>query len=249
VRIRGYAEGTPCWAELCTPDPDAAAAFYQELFGWQLDDGVFRLGGHAVAGLRAGPPPAPAWLTYLATEDLAELGERVTGGGGTVVVAPAEVGDRGRGALFRDSCGAVFGGWQRGTLAGAQIAAEPDTVCWSDLAGEERVAAAFYGTIFGWTVQPGVLTPEREYRDLAVHGRVVAGLIPLPPERAAEAAWWTTIEVSDRAATVQRCLDLGGRVALGSVNVSVGGYARLADPLGAPFGVIELIPHLRGWSG
>jgi predicted enzyme related to lactoylglutathione lyase len=247
VRIRGYAEGTPCWAELSTPDPDAASAFYHGLFGWLLDDGVFRLGGLAVAGLRAGPAPG-AWLTYLATDDVAGLGKLVVDGGGEVLAAPAEVGDRGRSALFRDAGGAVFGGWQRGTLAGAQIAAEPDTVCWSDLVGDERAMAEFYGTIFGWTVQPGALAPDREYRDLAVHGRVVAGLVPLPPERAAQAHWATTIEVIDRAATVQRCLDLGGRVMLGSVNVPPGGYARLADPLGASFGVIELIPHLRGWS-
>jgi len=245
VRIRGYAEGTPCWAELCTPDPDVAADFYQGLFGWRRDGDVFRRDGLAVAGLREG---APAWLTYLSTGDLAGLARQVVDSGGTVVAPPAGFGDRGRGALFTDACGAVFGAWQRGTLAGAQIAAEPDTVCWSDLAGEEKVAAAFYGTVFGWTVQPGALTPERDYRDLAAHGRVVAGLIPLPPERAGEASWWTTIEVSDRAGTVRRCLELGGRVTMGSVDVSVGGYARLADPLGAAFGVIELIPHLRGWS-
>ena len=116
------------------------------------------------------------------------------------------------------------------------------------MSSDAVVSAAFYGTVFGWTVQSGALTPERDYRDLAVHGRVVAGLIPLPPERAGEASWWTTIEVTDRAAIVRRCLELGGRVTMGSVNVSVGGYARLADPLGAAFGVIELIPHLRGWS-
>ncbi|OLB65240.1 MAG: hypothetical protein AUI10_07725 [Actinobacteria bacterium 13_2_20CM_2_72_6] len=245
--MRGYAEGTPCWAELCAPDPDVAAAFYQGLFGWQVEDGAFRLGGLAVAGLRTGPVP-PGWLTYVATDDVAELGKRVADGGGTVVDPPAELGDLGRRALFRDAAGAVFGGWQRRTLAGAQVAAEPDTVCWSDLAADERAAVAFYGKLFGWTVQPGALAPEREYRDLAVHGRVVAGLIPLPPERAGAAQWWTTIEVSDRTATVQRCLDLGGRVTLGSVNVPVGGYSRLADPLGASLGVIELIPHLRGWS-
>ena len=245
MRIRGYAEGTPCWAELCTADPDVAADFYQKLFGWRRDGDVFRRDGLAVAGLRGG---SQGWLTYLATDDLAGLAREVTESGGTVVAPPAEFADRGRGAMFTDACGAVFGAWQRGTFAGAQIAAEPDTVCWSDVAGEEKVAAAFYGKVFGWTVQPAALAPEREYRDLAVHGRVVAGLVPLPPERAGEASWWTTIEVSDRAATVQRCLELGGMVTMGSVNVAVGGYARLADPLGAGFGVIELIPHLRGWS-
>ena len=59
-------------------------AIDQGLFGWQVEDGVFRLGGLAVAGLRTGPVP-PGWLTYVATDDVAELGKRVADGGGTVV--------------------------------------------------------------------------------------------------------------------------------------------------------------------
>ena len=43
MRVRGYAEGVPCWAELESSDPGGAAAFYRELFGWRYDpDGVFR---------------------------------------------------------------------------------------------------------------------------------------------------------------------------------------------------------------
>ena len=47
-------------------------------------------------------------------------------------------------------------------------------------------------------------------------------------------------------AAVQRCLDLGGRVLQGPVDLLVGRYTRLVDPLGATFSVIELIPELRG---
>ena len=55
-----YAQGTPNWVELMTPDQRAAAEFYGALFGWQmvenpLDDGhvyiVGSLQGDAVAGI------------------------------------------------------------------------------------------------------------------------------------------------------------------------------------------------------
>ena len=51
MRVRGYAPGTPCWAEVASPDPVAARAFYGGLFGWQFnDDGHFTHNGRAVAG-------------------------------------------------------------------------------------------------------------------------------------------------------------------------------------------------------
>jgi predicted enzyme related to lactoylglutathione lyase len=251
VRIRGYADGTPCWAELHSTDPVKAAVFYAELFGWQLDGAVFQRDGLGVAGLRTEPADTPIWMTYFAIDDLAALSDRVTGSGGTVVAAPAAVGDRGQAALFRDVGGALFGAWQRGTFAGAQVGTEPDAVSWSDLdTRDEDGAIAFYGKVFGWSAQPGAVAADRGYRDWVVNERVVGGMMPLAPWAVEVAPQWrTTVEVRDIAATVQRCLDLGGRVALGSVKVPVGRYTRLTDPLGAPFGVMEMIPELRGLPG
>ena len=34
----GYPAGVPCWIDTSQPDPEAAARFYGELFGWELDD-------------------------------------------------------------------------------------------------------------------------------------------------------------------------------------------------------------------
>jgi predicted enzyme related to lactoylglutathione lyase len=35
--VTSYATGQPCWADVTSPDVDAAAAFYGELFGWRAD--------------------------------------------------------------------------------------------------------------------------------------------------------------------------------------------------------------------
>lgn len=40
-----YKDGSPNWVDLGTPDVDAAAGFYQGLFGWD-----FRPGGEEVGG-------------------------------------------------------------------------------------------------------------------------------------------------------------------------------------------------------
>ena len=34
----GYIPGVPCWVDTSQPDPEAAAAFYRGLFGWELED-------------------------------------------------------------------------------------------------------------------------------------------------------------------------------------------------------------------
>ena len=32
----GYIAGVPCWIDTTQPDPDAAAGFYSDLFGWKF---------------------------------------------------------------------------------------------------------------------------------------------------------------------------------------------------------------------
>ena len=58
----GYPPGVPCWIDTAQPDPDAAVAFYGDLFGWEFEDRmpldapgnyfVGRLHGRDVAGGR-----------------------------------------------------------------------------------------------------------------------------------------------------------------------------------------------------
>ncbi len=36
----GHIAGVPCWVDTAQPDPDAAAAFYRGLFGWELEDAM-----------------------------------------------------------------------------------------------------------------------------------------------------------------------------------------------------------------
>lgn len=255
LRIRGYAPATPCWAELMIPDPAAAIAFYSGLFGWEahpteVGSTVFTLGGAAAAGVVAAPAAdQPAgWLTYISTEDINATVTAVSDAGGAVLRPPTAVGDRGQMAVCADPEGAVFAVWQRGTFRGAQVASEPNAVCWSDLATRDMAAAVtFYGKVFGWADQPGSLAGELEYFEWAVQNRVVAGMFALGEEVPAgvPAHWRTTFEVDDCGEIARRCVELGGQVALAPMGVGAGTYAQLLDPAGAAFGVIELIPQLR----
>ena len=249
MRVRGYAGGTPCWTELVTPDPAAAAAFYAGVLGWSGADGApeFRRDGLPVAGLRQGDPAGPAgWLSYVATDDLAGTAERAEQNGGAVVAPPYEVPGRGRAAMVADPAGAVLGLWQRDGFAGAAVANEPGAVCWTDLATPDPAAVEpFYRAVFGWERKEADYVPE-EYYEWHAAGRPVAGVRPFgeydPP--GGPSYWTVMLMVADCRDVVARAERHGGQVLLPCLEMAVGTYAALADPTGAAFGAITLTPEL-----
>ena len=88
--------GAFTWCELYTPDTDAAAAFYEGLFGWtrkvhQMPHGEyteFQSGGKAVGGMLAIRPEwgevPPNWTVYFVVESIGPALEQVKELGGSV---------------------------------------------------------------------------------------------------------------------------------------------------------------------
>jgi hypothetical protein len=110
-------EGTFCWDELLTGDPDAAARFYAELFGWErqtepMADGapytVLTRDGAPTAGVMALPRGASfraSWLPYLAAPDVDATAGRAQSLGATVTTPPANIPGIGRFAVLVDPTG------------------------------------------------------------------------------------------------------------------------------------------------
>jgi uncharacterized protein len=156
-----YIPGVPCWIDSSQPDPEAAVAFYRELFGWEFEDvmppqsprryHIARLPGGDVAAVTDGA--SAAWNTYVWVEDAEATAARVHAAGGTVVMPAADMGDNGRMAIFADTSGAEFRVWQPGSHRGAAVVNEPGSLNFNDLNTRDvDGAAAFYGAVFGWEV-------------------------------------------------------------------------------------------------
>ncbi|MEV6207756.1 VOC family protein [Kitasatospora sp. NPDC051914] len=115
---------TFCWAELHTPDPSAATAFYQALFGWRTEavempgmtytvvstaeGGEARevsLGG--VAPLQSEQEPV-RWVPYFEVTDVDAVLGRAEHSGGAVVMPGMDVPGVGRMGWATDPHGAVF---------------------------------------------------------------------------------------------------------------------------------------------
>lgn len=109
--------GTLTWSELMTPDVDAAAKFYEGLFGWSAnaeDMGgmiytVFMLGDRPMGGAMKPPMEGiPAnWSPYFAVDDCDATVDAARSGGATVFMGPDD-GPPGRMAALADPQGAMF---------------------------------------------------------------------------------------------------------------------------------------------
>jgi predicted enzyme related to lactoylglutathione lyase len=232
----------------------ASLDFYGSLFGWTWADASvdgyvnFYLGDRAVAGLRtAGPAVPPGWTPYVATDDADATIALALDNGGSVLSGPGELSDAARIAVVADSTGAAIGVWQRRRFAGAQVANEFGTVCWSELATSATTdATAFYGRVFGWSHRPAETADGTPYTEWFREDRVLAGLIDIASWFAdpVPSHWTVTMLVEDCAQTAARALELGGKVQLTPTDIGAGMYAQLIDPQGAGFRILELDPDL-----
>ena len=159
-----YIPGVPCWIDTTQPDPDTGAAFYAELFGWELEDRmppgapgkyyVARIRGEdvgAVSSQPEGAPEAAVWNTYVWVEDADETADKVRTAGGTVLTEPFDVPGAGRMATFADPEGAAFCVWQAKEHRGAAVVNEHGSLNFNNLSTRDLEGAqAFYGAVFGW---------------------------------------------------------------------------------------------------
>ncbi len=156
--VRTYPAGVPCWIDSAQPDPEAACAFYGELFGWAFSavkaPGAYFIAtvdGQDVAGLGPSDGAPAAWQTYVAAGNLEVTAASVRAAGGQVLTEPADVGAAGRLAACADGEGAAFGLWQPRARPGAQRVNMPGTWNFSHLrTGDLDRARAFYESVFGW---------------------------------------------------------------------------------------------------
>jgi predicted enzyme related to lactoylglutathione lyase len=249
VRTTPWPNGTPCWVDLGTPDPDAAKAFYAAVLGWTYTGGSVEefsysmclRDGHQAAGL--GPQQDPAdpsrWTTYFATDDADAHAAAVTAAGGTVLAPPMDVGPAGRMAIAADPQGHPFGLWQAGTTTGAQIVNEPGSLVWNEAAVDDPAAARdFYTAVFGfrWDELPdsdGYCTFSTGEQPLGGLGGITPGL---------PAGWSTCFSVAACDDAVRAVEAGGGTVLLAAQDTEFGRFAVVADPWQASFSVMSELP-------
>jgi predicted enzyme related to lactoylglutathione lyase len=246
--ITKYEPGTPSWVDLGAADPDAAARFYGELFGWTFESagpveetggyGMFKVRGKDVAGLgpRMDESQPPYWSTYVSVADVEATLARAEADGGTIVMPAMDIFDAGRMAIFTDPNGAPVSLWQPKGTIGAEIVNEPGSLCWNELhCTDTHAANNFYERVFNWRPESQDFGGQ-PYMIFMLGDKGVAGMMQME----GPARWEVSFAVADCDAAVAKAKELGGSIRHGPEDIPVGRYAVLADPEGAQFGVIKL---------
>jgi predicted enzyme related to lactoylglutathione lyase len=252
-KFEKYAQGTPSYVELMTPDQEAAKAFYGPLFDWELEDVPMGEAGYYVAVAKEGDSIAgisgqmpgmeglPAfWGVYIAVDDVDAVVAKVPDAGGSVEAAPFDVMDLGRMASISDPTGARVNLWQAGATIGTVRANEPGTPIWHELVTPDvATATGFYRDVLGVSWEEMAMEDGPAYTCLVVDDRQVGGAMP-PPMEGIPPYWGVYFNVESVDETVARATELGGSVVAPAFEVpGVGRMAVLADPQGGVFSLMQ----------
>lgn len=264
VRHSAYEPGTPSWADVTSHDPEAARAFYGELFGWTGEPAVepeargytvMMLGDDAVAGLAPTFGEMPSvWSTYVTVADADAALEAAAAAGGQVLMGAMDVLDAGRMAVIADPGGAALSLWQPRNHIGAEVRMETNALCWVELnTREPDVAVSYFHTLFGWQashvggpVEEG--GPGFDYIMLQSGDTPIGGIITMDEHWPAEVPphWMVYFAVEDCDTAAARVAELGGEVCVPPTDIPPGRFAVVNDPTGATFTIIALNPEMFG---
>ena len=232
-------------------DVPKAIAFYQALFGWDIQAGGPDVGGYAIAhhggrvvagvGPKFGPPQAPpAWTTYLATDDADATAEKIKAAGGQLAQGPMDVMDEGRMAIAFDTAGAAFGLWQGGRTPGIGRANEIGALTWNEhISWDFDAGKAFYRAVFGYDYQD-VSGDGFRYAMLMVDGREVGGIGQYMAGTLAgtPAAWSAYFAVDSTDAAMAAAVEHGGSIVQPIRDSPYGRIGVVTDNQGALFSLI-----------
>lgn len=249
-----FAQGVPCWIDLCSSDPEKSEKFYGTLFGWTAEDSGEEFGhyvnfskdGQLVAGMvpntSAGTVP-DTWTTYLKVADAKATAAAVTAAGGRVHVEPMRVRDLGTMAVFEDPSGATIGAWHPGQHKGFGAVELPGTPCWHELSTRDYDAAvAFYQQAFGWQTDVVSDTADFRYTTLIVGVDAMAGIYDAAGSLPAgtPSHWIAYLGTSDVDRSLATVTELGGAVVRPAWDTPYGRMSVVADSTGAVFSLIQV---------
>jgi predicted enzyme related to lactoylglutathione lyase len=244
------------WYDVMTTDTQAAARFYGEVVGWGVQKAdaegkeysIFTVNGQGVAGLMPIPEAAakqgagPAWMGYIAVDDVDAAAETLKRAGGAIHKGPITVPGVIRFAVVSDSQGAGFMIARGLSKETPQLPpfGTPGTIGWRELyAGDGPAAFAFYEKAFGWTKADTHDMGEMGVYQLFATGAEPVGGIMTKPPAIPRPYWGYYFNVSAVDAAADRVKAAGGKVINGPHEVPGPMYiVQCMDPQGAYFALV-----------
>ncbi len=247
-------QGDFIWYELITSDPDAAERFYRPLFGWtSADSGIadvdyryLSTADSPIAGLMKTPPGAPmppAWLAYVAVDDVDAMAKQVEAAGGAIHLPPQDIPNVGRFAFVSDPQGAMLY-LMKSLSPGRSLAFAWDRprdghFAWNELMTTDQAGAwSFYGGHFGWAKDGAMdMGPLGKYEFIR-HDGMIGAIMPKMPQ-VPVSVWSFYVRVPDIDAAAAKVRETGGTILFGPDEIPGGDFSmRIIDPQGAFIGLV-----------
>lgn len=258
-----FIPGSVWWIEVSSTDPAGSRDFYAGLFGWSYQSQPDPRGGHYTTALLRGRPVAGlagvampagrpvAWTLYLTSANIEYTGEVVSQWGGRVLQGPVDVPGQGRALIGVDPTGAVIGFW-RPAAPRLLHTTDPGSLFWAELnTWDGPLADEFFAKVYGYHQEQIGDGASVDYTTWSLGGPTMLGRLQMnegwaAPDTAAH--WMLHFAVDPRTGTdaaADRVLQLGGRVDFNPYDSELGRIARVADPFGAAFALIDPTQRLE----
>lgn len=247
-------QGDFCWYELMTSDLDAATAFYSKTVGWRISDSgmpdmtylILNAGETPIAGMMDRPEDyakaggKPAWMGYLAVDDVDAMAATFEAEGGKIHRPAEDIPGIGRFSVVSDPLGVglcLFRG--EGEAPPKPALGAVGTVGWHELLTEDVDAAfAFYAKHFGWEKIDAMDMGEMGQYLLFGRGETMMGGIMKRPPNVPVPFWGFYFCVDAMEPAIARVKDAGGEIVNGPLEVPGGSLiAQCFDPQGAFFSI------------
>ncbi|MXO47746.1 VOC family protein [Erythrobacter vulgaris] len=251
-------QGDFVWYELMTTDADAAQAFYEPLLGWKFagsdmpgidyrigsKDGTQVVGLLELTGDMTKGGARPAWIGYIAADDIHASITDLKDRGGQLHMGPNHLEGVGHMALVADPQGVPFYLMQTEGEGPATSFAkyEPKVghCAWNELVIDDPDAAdAFYTGMFGWQKGEAMDMGEMGVYQMFTQDDYGLGAIMKRPEQMPVSAWAFYFRVPEIEAARSHVESSGGQVVNGPMEIPGGEYVCQGfDPQGAFFSII-----------
>jgi predicted enzyme related to lactoylglutathione lyase len=248
------------WADLFTPDQDAARNFYTGLFGWSAEPVerstssgthtyiILSNQGRAIGGIARRPARMAdqvhgRWVGYVSVPDVAKALAAAVSLGGRELFPAKNLPDRGTQAIFVDGEGAMLGLIHSSSGDPGEYLPDSGDWTWAELfARDPAKAAGYYHSVIGCDALPDARDGSDSASFILTSGGYArASLAPMPQRPKAHPAWLFFVRVADVQGAAARAVLLGGRVLVPpSPAPSEYWRAIIADPTGAVLGLVQL---------
>jgi len=245
--------GTFVWYDQMSNDLPGAEAFYSKVVGWTLAPNtmndqrytLLQMGAAMVGGLMPIPEHAtgarPAWMGYIAVDDVKAYADNVKAAGGAIHRPPTEIPNVGTFAVAADPHGAGFLLFRgNGDGAPGLDSDAPGHVGWRELhAGDGPSAFTFYSDVFGWAKGEAMdMGAQGKYQIFTTTAGQHGGMMTKMPDTP-QSMWAYYINVEAIDAAAEQVIAAGGKMIVRPTPVPGDRWMLQAlDSQGAMFGLL-----------